>query len=477
MLTASCAGTTEQALAEYLAELSYAQTSVASRSAARRLLLDAVACMLAGLQSLDCHRIVQFGLWEQGVQQASVVGVARRQSAATAARLNAVLGHWWEWDDVHDPAGLHPGMVIWPVALATAESMEAVGAELHPNKVLVAAIAAYDVAVAYGSSFLGSIETGWMPTGIACTVAAAGAAARIRGLDIDGVLSAMAIAAAGVGLSRQALDDRVSAKNVLCALAVSRAMEAAELAAAGVKGAPNFSGGPFGIAALVGKRGEPFNVAGQIKVGEGVLTTSIKPFPSCRATHPAVDLALEIRPAIMGDLVPRSVTVKVPKPMAEMCGKPFAPIGEKRVAARFSIPYTTSVALCRGGLQLSDFKEDNIDTDSRVLELCSRVDVESYATPRGQSALGSPVQLTVTLSDGSVRTASQTVVKGAPAKPLSDGEMLSKLYASSGAALTTMQMQAVLQVVAALESRGIGDLMATLREARWAVGNEKRVQS
>ena len=78
-------------------------------------------------------------------------------------------------------------------------------------------------------------------------------------------LSAMGIAAAGVGLSRQALADRVNGKNILAGLAAKDAVEAALLARQGVAGAPNFLTGIYGLNALYGGGSPPATLG--IKTG------------------------------------------------------------------------------------------------------------------------------------------------------------------------------------------------------------------
>ena len=89
-----------------------------------------------------------------------------------------------------------------------------------------------------------------MPTGSGGAVGAAAGAARLLGLDGPGVQSAMGIAAAGSGLSRQALADLVNGKNILAGVAAKIGVESALLARAGVSGAPNFLTGDYGLQAL-----------------------------------------------------------------------------------------------------------------------------------------------------------------------------------------------------------------------------------
>ena len=105
----------------------------------------------------------------------------------------------------------------------------------------------------------------------------------------------MGIAAEQAGLSRQPLADRVNGKNILCGLAAGQAIHSAFAAQAGIKGSPNFLSGVYGLNATFAE-GNADLEKGLSELGKkfSVSETSIKLYPSCRSTHPGLDLTFDM---------------------------------------------------------------------------------------------------------------------------------------------------------------------------------------
>ena len=110
-------------LAHFCAQLHYEDLSATVRDRTRYLLLDHLAVTLrgstlpsslAGYQMLEPmtigsgHGVTIFGRQEQAV-------------AEWAALVNGIAAHGLEMDDVENRSSLHPGVVVFPAALALAE--------------------------------------------------------------------------------------------------------------------------------------------------------------------------------------------------------------------------------------------------------------------------------------------------------------------------------------------------------------------
>ena len=210
---------------------------------------------------------------------------------------------------------------------------------------LAAVVAAFDVAVAIAAPLKPHTHLGWMPTGIGSTVGAAAAAARMLGLDAAGVRSAMGLAAMGASIGRQAVTDKASGKNVLAGQAARRALDCALLTADGIEGAPSFWGGPCGVNALLaGGKGDIEAELANLERRFAIAETSVKPYPCCRLTHAAIDLALDLaaeEPGL-GEKIERIEVASTPA-VEQMVGGPFAPGDNPRVAA-WKGPSTASSA-------------------------------------------------------------------------------------------------------------------------------------
>jgi len=460
--------TPETHLARHAAGLGWAAVPEATRARVRALTLDMAACWLAGLRSPACRALADRAVARGGAAEASIVGLTARVPAPAAAFVNAALAHWYEMDDVHDPGALHLSAVILPVLFAAAEGAGQTRAEDWPE-VAAAMVAGFDVAGRIGEAIIPWTSSAWMPTGLACTIGAAAAAARILGLGEAGILSAMGLAAAGGGLLRQPLIDKVDGKNALCAQAATRAMEAVELAAAGITGAPRFLTGDFGLNRVFAA-GRADLLPGLADLGSrfAIDELSLKPYPCCRSAHPAIDLALDLKAeaGIEADAVD-TIEVRVPTPMFEMCGAPFAPGSNPRVSAQFSIPYTVAVALTGGAPRLDDFEAARVQAPGAVHALAAKVTTVAEPLAPGQRPIGAPVTMRIRSRSGAAVERTTALVKGSPARPMTGAELDGKFGDAAAGCLDDRGAAALRAVLADLDRTGLTGLFDHLRGARW----------
>ena len=133
-----------------------------------------------------------------------VAGARRSEAAAALAGIEApsffkaaFLGNVLEMDDVHRTALLHPGPVIWPVAL-DAPAVETL------DDALVAAVRGYEAMIAVGATFDDHHYVHYHPTATAGVFGAA--AAEACAATADPAVVAHAPGAGGVGQWRRLAD-------------------------------------------------------------------------------------------------------------------------------------------------------------------------------------------------------------------------------------------------------------------------------
>jgi 2-methylcitrate dehydratase PrpD len=192
----------------------------------------------------------------------------------------------------------------------------------------------------------------------------------------------------------------------------------------------------------------------------------VKPFPCCRATHQAIDLALGLRqrdPSIAQRIV--DVEVRAPRPTLEMVGSPFEPGANPRVAAQFSIPYTVAVALRRGSLGLADFEAERVAGDHDTAAYARRIRVEGFALKPGEGMYDPPLEMKVRLDDGSRLELETSVVKGSPRHPMTKAETEAKLRDCAGRDVHASHVDALRAAVAAIDRDGLRPAMSLLRFA------------
>ena len=458
----------EERLTQYVTNLKWEDITSSARDAASTMLIDTAGVMLAGLKSKECRTLLDRYISWGGAEESSVAGSEKRLPATAASFLGGVFAHWWEWDDTHDDSAVHASAVIFPTLLATAETVKMDEGETAGREFITATVAAFDVSCQVGAALLPYYyHNGVMRTGVPGHIGAAAGAARLLGLGEDGVLSAMGLAAEQAGLSRQPLADRVNGKNILCGLAAGQAIHSAFAAEAGIKGSPNFLTGRFGLNAIFAG-GNADLESGLADLGKrfSVTETSIKLYPSCRSTHPGLDLTFDMM-ADEPDLSNRVDTIEVTssKIVNELVGSPFKPGKDPRVAAQFSIPYTLSVALKRGKIALSDFDPAQVNTDSAVLDMAKRVSVKTRAEEGPGANWWRPYTVRMNLDDGSIREREVTALKGSLARPLTLEEQQAKLDEAGKDMLVPEQLIALADASRNIGTHGIAPVTKIMREA------------
>ena len=459
--------TLEDRLTKYVANLKWEDIPSSARDAASTMLIDTAGVILAGLKSQECRNLLARYISWGGAEESSVAGSEKRLPALSASFLGGVFAHWWEWDDTHDDSAVHASAVIFPTLLAAAETAKLDEGEAAGREFVAATVAAFDVACQIGATLNPHYHNGVMATGVPGHIGAAAGAARLLGLGEDGILSAMGLAAEQAGLSRQPLADRVNGKNILCGLAAGQAIHSAFAAQAKIKGSPNFLMGKFGLNAIFAE-GNADLEKGLSNLGNkfSVTETSIKLYPSCRSTHPGLDLTFDMM-ADEPDLANRvdSIEVRTSKIVNQLVGAPFEAGNDPRVAAQFSIPYTLSVALKRGKIALSDFDPAQVTTDSSVLDMAKRVSVKTRTEEGPGANWWRPYTVKMNLDDGSVREREVTALKGSLARPLTLEEQQAKLDEAGKDMLSPEQLAALADASSNIGTQGIAPVTKIMREA------------
>jgi 2-methylcitrate dehydratase PrpD len=254
----------------------------AALDAAGRLIADSLICGLAGAGFERSRALRRILLDDGGRREATVIGSRRRLPAPKAAMANAEAMNLLDADDTFLNAA-HFGSLIVAVALAEAERVGAGWTALRRAVVLGFELDARLTNL--GRAREGMIAPGLMMPGAAL------AAALVGGADPDRCRDAVAIAlrtAPGPTTRDVSLARLGTLKYSPYASLAHEAIFAARLAAQGYRSAPEF---------LLASPG--FLDAQQIEVREGgrfkrrrgwwIEKTSLKPWPSFRIGHPALD--------------------------------------------------------------------------------------------------------------------------------------------------------------------------------------------
>ncbi|MDB5998971.1 MAG: hypothetical protein JWP52_670, partial [Rhizobacter sp.] len=187
------------------------------------------------------------------------------------------------------------------------------------------------------------------------------------------------------------------------AFAAMGGVHAALLAKCGVVGPASALDGAAGLFKiyLQGGLGEAQSAVLLAPEGWQFSRTQVKPWPSCRLSHPYVSAALGLR-AQAGDARWRRVEIAVNASAAKLC----APLAERRRPqtlqdAKYSVPYMTAFTLVTGRVDLSTLNLDAL-ADAQVLALTDRIEiVERLPDGPGHP----PAEVRAEMLDGRVFTA------------------------------------------------------------------------
>ncbi len=346
--------------------------------ATKKEVLDLLGCALGGASQPGAAHVSALVKEWGGRKESTIIGGNRKVPAPHAAQANATMAHALDFDDVHEAAVVHPGIVSIPVAMAVGEAR----GNLSGKEFIVGTALGVDMmcrlalATAPGRS---PIELGWHLTSVFGFMGSAAIAAAILGLDKEGIANAIGIGYHQCAGNGQCVKDGALTKRLGPGFAVKGGITAALLAKAGVTGARNSLEGEWGLYRQY-MRGDysPEILRGDLgKRFEGV-NVAIKPYPCCRGIHPAIDaaLALAAEADIRSGNIKEIVLSVTEAHLSLLCRPEDAKRSPRNpVDAQFSIPWGVASAIAGRRVGLDDFTEEAIG-NRKVLELTHKMRVE-----------------------------------------------------------------------------------------------------
>lgn len=321
---------------------------------------DSSAPLRAGVRALDL-----------GGGPATVLGEARGYSWRYAALLNGAYAHALDFDDTNQLQIGHPGAPVIAAALSEAERCGADG-----RAFLEALAVGYEVCCRIGAALgTSAYDRGFHITPVSGIFGAVAAVAKLRSLAPEVVSNAFGLALSKAAGSMQYLENGAWNKRLHPGFAAHDAMLCTTLAETGVVGAAAALEGRFGL--LTGYTDAPDREILVEGLGQRwlLLETAIKPYPSCRLTHGAVDGALRLR-AQLAPRDPRRASIGVSlsptamKIVGERLPGKLAP--RNSVDAQFSVYFQVAAAWLYGAVDWSVY--DRLQ-DEGIAALAQRITV------------------------------------------------------------------------------------------------------
>ncbi|MEZ4416392.1 MAG: MmgE/PrpD family protein [Gemmatimonadota bacterium] len=337
--------------------------------------------------------------------------------------LAAALSHITETDDLHRASVTHPACVVIPAALVLGHSLGASGAA-----VLRAVLSGYEAMLRVGEALGPAHYRLFHNTATAGVFGSAAAAASLLDLDEDQWVWALGNAGTQAAGLWQFKHDASMSKHLHAGHAAQAGVRAALLAQRGFTGPSAILEGEQGFFRALCPDARPEAVL-ERAYGWKLAETSLKPYPCCRHTHPAIDAALEIQHARaeagLDVSAVRALRVQTYSAARQVTDDPDPQVP---YAAKFSIQFCVATALLRGRPELASFESPRLE-DAAVRALLRRTEVSVVPDLEAAYPARWGAAVEVDWREGGTSHARCEAARGDPEAPLDDRSLDEKVRA------------------------------------------------
>ena len=329
----------------------------------KKSIIDQTAITLGAATLGDgCDKMVKLAmeLASDGKAESTVVGYDCKLPAPWAAFANGAMAHALDFGDMQMYAHVHSNASPYPAGIAVAERL----GNVSGKELLTALVIGSEVACRVSLGVNQDLEKFgfYMPT-IYTSFGATATVCKLLGLNEDQCVDALTFNLCQTTCSAELINSgKTPVRGIREAFASRNAVTAAYMAQKGLKGFDNPLEGPLGFYMAYGR--EPANRERALKDLGKVFycgTLYYKLWPTCASTHSALRCITKL----MKDkgLKPEEIErIHVEAPIRTKIV--LEPDEEKKhpktsIVAKFSIPYTVSVALYDGTVGIGDFNDES----------------------------------------------------------------------------------------------------------------------
>ena len=407
------------------------------RREAGRAWLNYVACATGGASTATASAAIRGIRSMNPAGSVPLLGRSERVGLADAALLGSLCASAHTFDDTHLSTITHPTSPVAAALAAVSFELRSAGKPVRGPDVLAALMIGMELecrvslAIAAGGS-----HRGWYMTGLSGGIGAAAAVARLLGLDHEGFVGAINLAAA------QAAGTRATHGSMAIAyvpgLAARNGLAAAYLAASGFE---------CGRGAIDGRNGLLDVLTGQREAGlviEGlgsryeVLDNTYKPYPCGIVTHPAIDACLALANIDCVDASEiEAVELRVHPDALTLC---WRKLPETEADAQVSLFHWTAAALATGSAGLEQGALACIEHPAvRSLQ-------ERSSAKADPDLLNNQAEVLLRLRDGRTVKRFTSDATGSITNPMSDEQLQAKFLSLARLSLDDGRAEALLRL-------------------------------
>ncbi|MFJ5769016.1 MmgE/PrpD family protein [Psychrobacillus sp. NPDC093180] len=426
-------------LAKYSQALTYEELPPAVVEFTKLCILDYFGSAIAGSNKVPIKMISEL-VEEMGGSEQATLFTGGKSSAVNAALLNGAASHIVELDDIHKGSIIHAATVVIPAALAVAEWKKLSGKDL-----ITAVVIGYEVCFRIGEAVSPSHYYYWHNTATCGTFGAAIAAAKLLNLTEEEMVFALGNAGTQAAGLWEFIIDGAMTKQLHSGKAAMNGLLAALLAQKGFTGPTKILEGDRGFFKAMSEQYDASKITEGLGKQFKILENSFKIHASCRHTHHAIDLLIEVfkeRKPSLEEI--ESITVQSYKAAIDITDNDD-PATE--YAAKFSLQFCSALAILTGSAGLVDFNESNLwDDQIRQLLKKVKVSIDPDINANYPEQWGATVE--VTLADGETIHKQSDFPKGDPENAVTSEELVEKFTSMTNNIAATKKEQIIRDILA-----------------------------
>jgi len=417
---------------------------------AHRTLLNWVGCAIGASQHATVKAALAAVMELAPTAQATILGRVELVDVASAALLNGITSHTFDFDDTHLLTIIHPAGPVASALLALAEHHGATGRQFIDALVL-----GIDVECRVGNMIYPEhYDRGWHITGSTGMLGAAAACARLLGLDAGRTAMALGIAASQPIGVREQFGSMTKAFHI--GGAARAGLMSALMAKHGYTASSRAIEAPRGLAQTYSTKCDWNEITAELGKRFEISFNTYKPFACGIVIHPSIDGCVQLSQAnrLPIDDIER-VDLKVHSLVLELTGKTAPRTG---LEAKFSVYHA-----CAAGILLGEVGEhafsDEVVARADVIALRDRIKASVDDGIDEASA-----DVAITCKDGRKLQLFVAHAIGSVQRPMSDADLQRKFHGLVDPVLGNARASHLIEQCASLS--GAADVRALTASAR-----------
>ncbi len=350
-------------LAEFVASHPSRGWTVAVDHEAHRTFYNWLGCAIGAARHEAADAAVAASLMLDPGAQATVLGRTEKLDMGSAALVNGITSHTFDFDDTHLKTIIHPAGPVASAVLALAEHKG-----LSGRDVIDAVVLGIDVACRVGNTmYPDHYDRGWHITGSTGMLGSAAACARLLRLDAQKTAMALGIAASQpVGLREQF---GTMTKPFHPGGAARAGLMSALLASQGFTASSKALEAPRGFIQVASDKRAWNEITDELGQRFEISFNTYKPFACGIVIHPSIDACVQLRErGVRADQLER-IDLQVHSLVLELTGKKEPQDG---LQGKFSVYHGCAAGLIYGRAGEHEFA-DAVVNDPLVVETRRKV--------------------------------------------------------------------------------------------------------